>query len=325
MDVGIYLDGRNPPQWARPWPEHYARTLELVRKRSGSAPRRCGSPSTTSSRTAISRSRSRSPPRSRPARAPIRIGTAVLLARAARPRAARRGSRDGRHPQQRPPRPRRRPRLSRAGVRGLRPHRSTAGSRRPKPCLREVLRLWDDRRRHPRCPCSSRCRCGAGSSGHAARASTGELGAGLLAFDRRAHGRRTAPGWPRAATTPSRPASRRCATSCSPTTPKRCGRSSGPTSRTSGTRTTGTRSKAPARPTPRPIDPDRWRAPGQGRRAAPLRRVHARSGRGAHPRDHRRAPRGAGVPVGEHRRACPTSSSTATWISRARSYATVSL
>lgn len=30
MDVGIYLDGRNPPQWARPWPEHYARTLALV-------------------------------------------------------------------------------------------------------------------------------------------------------------------------------------------------------------------------------------------------------------------------------------------------------
>jgi alkanesulfonate monooxygenase SsuD/methylene tetrahydromethanopterin reductase-like flavin-dependent oxidoreductase (luciferase family) len=30
MEVGIYLDGRNPPQWARPWPEHYARTLELV-------------------------------------------------------------------------------------------------------------------------------------------------------------------------------------------------------------------------------------------------------------------------------------------------------
>jgi hypothetical protein len=30
MDVGIYLDGRNPPQWERPWPEHYARTLALV-------------------------------------------------------------------------------------------------------------------------------------------------------------------------------------------------------------------------------------------------------------------------------------------------------
>jgi alkanesulfonate monooxygenase SsuD/methylene tetrahydromethanopterin reductase-like flavin-dependent oxidoreductase (luciferase family) len=30
MDVGLYLDGRNPPQWARPWPEHYARTLEIV-------------------------------------------------------------------------------------------------------------------------------------------------------------------------------------------------------------------------------------------------------------------------------------------------------
>ena len=33
MDVGIYLDGRNPPQWARPWPEHYARTLRLWRER----------------------------------------------------------------------------------------------------------------------------------------------------------------------------------------------------------------------------------------------------------------------------------------------------
>ena len=30
MEVGLYLDARNPPQWARPWPEHYARTLELV-------------------------------------------------------------------------------------------------------------------------------------------------------------------------------------------------------------------------------------------------------------------------------------------------------
>ena len=32
MDVGIYLDGRNPPSSARPWPEHYARTLELVER-----------------------------------------------------------------------------------------------------------------------------------------------------------------------------------------------------------------------------------------------------------------------------------------------------
>jgi alkanesulfonate monooxygenase SsuD/methylene tetrahydromethanopterin reductase-like flavin-dependent oxidoreductase (luciferase family) len=29
MRVGIYLDLRNPPQWRRPWAEHYARTLEL--------------------------------------------------------------------------------------------------------------------------------------------------------------------------------------------------------------------------------------------------------------------------------------------------------
>jgi len=32
VDVGIYLDGRNPRQWARPWPEHYARTLHLVER-----------------------------------------------------------------------------------------------------------------------------------------------------------------------------------------------------------------------------------------------------------------------------------------------------
>jgi alkanesulfonate monooxygenase SsuD/methylene tetrahydromethanopterin reductase-like flavin-dependent oxidoreductase (luciferase family) len=27
--VGIYLDLRNPPQWRRPWAEHYARSLDL--------------------------------------------------------------------------------------------------------------------------------------------------------------------------------------------------------------------------------------------------------------------------------------------------------
>jgi alkanesulfonate monooxygenase SsuD/methylene tetrahydromethanopterin reductase-like flavin-dependent oxidoreductase (luciferase family) len=27
--IGIYLDLRNPPQWQRPWAEHYARSLEL--------------------------------------------------------------------------------------------------------------------------------------------------------------------------------------------------------------------------------------------------------------------------------------------------------
>jgi len=30
MDVGIYLDLRNPPRWAVPWPDHYARSLEVV-------------------------------------------------------------------------------------------------------------------------------------------------------------------------------------------------------------------------------------------------------------------------------------------------------
>jgi alkanesulfonate monooxygenase SsuD/methylene tetrahydromethanopterin reductase-like flavin-dependent oxidoreductase (luciferase family) len=32
MRTGIYLDLRNPPQWRRPWAEHYARSLELVER-----------------------------------------------------------------------------------------------------------------------------------------------------------------------------------------------------------------------------------------------------------------------------------------------------
>lgn len=30
MDIGIYVDLRNPPSWSRPWVDHYARTLELI-------------------------------------------------------------------------------------------------------------------------------------------------------------------------------------------------------------------------------------------------------------------------------------------------------
>src|SRR5580658_9561087 len=30
MDLGIYLDLRNPPGWRRPWASHYARSLEVV-------------------------------------------------------------------------------------------------------------------------------------------------------------------------------------------------------------------------------------------------------------------------------------------------------
>jgi alkanesulfonate monooxygenase SsuD/methylene tetrahydromethanopterin reductase-like flavin-dependent oxidoreductase (luciferase family) len=30
VQLGIFLDVRNPPQWHRPWPEHYRRTIELV-------------------------------------------------------------------------------------------------------------------------------------------------------------------------------------------------------------------------------------------------------------------------------------------------------
>jgi alkanesulfonate monooxygenase SsuD/methylene tetrahydromethanopterin reductase-like flavin-dependent oxidoreductase (luciferase family) len=39
MKVGIYLDLRNPPQWKRPWAGHYARSLELCEEadRAGAA------------------------------------------------------------------------------------------------------------------------------------------------------------------------------------------------------------------------------------------------------------------------------------------------
>ena len=30
MKVGLFFDLRNPPEWRRPWTEHYARTLELI-------------------------------------------------------------------------------------------------------------------------------------------------------------------------------------------------------------------------------------------------------------------------------------------------------
>lgn len=30
MQLGVFLDVRNPPPWRRPWAEHYARTLDLV-------------------------------------------------------------------------------------------------------------------------------------------------------------------------------------------------------------------------------------------------------------------------------------------------------
>src|ERR1700674_3649137 len=32
MNVGIYLDLRNPPAWRRPWADHYARSLELCER-----------------------------------------------------------------------------------------------------------------------------------------------------------------------------------------------------------------------------------------------------------------------------------------------------
>ena len=114
--------------------------------------------------------------------------------------------------------------------------------------LREVIRLWDDRRRHPRARAATACRSGVASSVPVARVSP--------VNSARACSRSTptlmepyraglgAGGHDPA----SRRGSRRCATSCSPTTPKPCGRSSGPTSRTSGTRTTATPSRAPARP-----------------------------------------------------------------------------
>ncbi|HZX53098.1 MAG TPA: LLM class flavin-dependent oxidoreductase [Ilumatobacteraceae bacterium] len=30
LQVGLFVDGRNPPGWQRPWPEHYARLVDIA-------------------------------------------------------------------------------------------------------------------------------------------------------------------------------------------------------------------------------------------------------------------------------------------------------
>jgi alkanesulfonate monooxygenase SsuD/methylene tetrahydromethanopterin reductase-like flavin-dependent oxidoreductase (luciferase family) len=30
LQVGLFVDGRNPPEWARPWPEHYRRLVDVA-------------------------------------------------------------------------------------------------------------------------------------------------------------------------------------------------------------------------------------------------------------------------------------------------------
>src|SRR5689334_5499750 len=30
LKVGLFVDGRNPPEWQRPWPDHYARLVDIA-------------------------------------------------------------------------------------------------------------------------------------------------------------------------------------------------------------------------------------------------------------------------------------------------------
>ena len=223
MDVGIYLDGRNPPQWARPWPEHYARTLELVERaealgaasvwlsehhffEDGYLPQPLTFAAAIAARTST-----------------IRIGTAVLLAALRAPAQLAEeaavvdilsnGRLDlGVGLGYRVP-----------GVRGLRPPvRQPVRADRGVPA-RGACACGRRAASRP-CRCSSRCRSGAASSGRAAPDSPASSARGCSRSTPTSWSR-TAPASRPVATTPRRRASPRCATSCSPTTPRPCGRS----------------------------------------------------------------------------------------------------
>ena len=182
MDVGIYLDGRNPPQWERPWPEHYARTLALVERaealgaasvwlsehhgfEDGYLPQPLTFAAAIAARTST-----------------IRIGTAVFLAALREPAQLAEEAAvvdilsNGR--------------LDLGIGLGYRvPEYESFG--RPfanrfaqtEACLREVLRLWDIGGVTP-LPVQRPMSLWGGFFGPRGARLTGELGAGLLAFDR---------------------------------------------------------------------------------------------------------------------------------------------
>ena len=35
LQVGLFVDGRNPPEWRRPWAEHYERLVDIAAEADG--------------------------------------------------------------------------------------------------------------------------------------------------------------------------------------------------------------------------------------------------------------------------------------------------
>jgi len=258
VDVGIYLDGRNPPPWSRPWPDHYARTLELVEEaeRLGAAsvwlsehhffedgylPQPLTFAAAIAARTAT-----------------IRIGTAVLLA-ALRPPAQL---------------------AEEAAVVDILSNGRLdlgvgAGYRVPEyegfgrsfdrrfaqteACVREVLRLWSTGEVTPR-PVQQPMSLWGGFFGPRGARLAGELGAGLLAFD----GALLDPYRAGLAAAGHDPAAARCAATVNMVLaddPEAVWPRVRPHLQYQWDSYNRYAVERTGAPVPRPIDPERWRAP----------------------------------------------------------------
>lgn len=260
MDIGIYLDGRNPPQWARPWTEHYARTLELVEEaeRLGAASVWLSEhhffedgylPQPLTFAAAIAARTTR-----------IRIGTAVLLAALRHPvqlaeEAAIVDILSG-------------GRLDLGVGLGYRiPEYEGFGrtfDRRfaqTEACLREVLRLWDEGGVTPG-PVQRPMSIWGGFFGPRGAHLTGELGAGLLALDPAL----MAPYREGLAAGGHDPASARCAAVVNlvlADDPEAAWPRIRPHLSYQWDSYNRYGAEGTGQAAPRPIDPDRWRAPGK--------------------------------------------------------------
>lgn len=260
MEVGIYLDGRNPPQWARPWPEHYARTLELVEEaeRLGAASVWLSEhhffddgylPQPLTFAAAIAARTSR-----------IRIGTAVLLAALRTPAQLAEEAAivdilsDGR--------------LDLGVGLGYRVPEYEGFGRsferrfaQTEACVREVLRLWADGGVTP-LPVQRPMSLWGGFFGPRGARLTGELGAGLLAIDPAL----MEPYRAGLAAGGHHPASARCAAVVNlvlADDPEAAWPRVRPHLAYQWDSYHRYSVEGTDQPVPRPIDPDRWRAPGR--------------------------------------------------------------